>query len=366
MDEKMKIIQDGRELRCGYTTGSSAAAASKAAGLLLEGKDPLYVTIETPAGIDLKIPVMKKKIVGNKALASVIKDAGDDPDVTDGIEIIAFVSKRNDGKIRIDGGKGVGRYKKDGLFGKVDEPAINPVPREMISHELRKLSDSGYDVTIEVPLGETIAKKTYNKKLGIIGGISIIGTKGIVYPMSEDAILKTIYMEIDMIKKEKGLGRILLVPGNYGEKLARAMYPDQDIVKISNFFGDSLKYVASQGFKEVIILGHIGKLSKLSLGIFNTHSRYADTRIEAFVYYLSLMGAEASFIKKVNQAITAEEALGLCIDRGYGEVAYEMENGAKSRIKSYLKDPNIDLEVIIYSMERGVVNDSSRSWSRES
>lgn len=349
------VIKDGKQLRCGYTTGSCAAAAAKAAVLMLEIQKIVdYVNIDTPAGIKLKLEINDPYINKNSASCSVTKDGGDDPDVTDGIKIYAKVSRRDDNKITIDGGIGIGRIKRKGLFGEIGEAAINPVPKEMIKKEIRKVSQKGYDVVIYAPQGEEISKKTHNKNIGIEGGISIIGTKGIVYPMSQEALIKTIYMEIDAIEDQYGKDNIILVPGNYGEKIAKSLGFKHSIVQISNYIGDSISYIYNKGFKSITLIGHIGKFSKLSIGIFNTHSSVSDARMEAFIYYLALKGAPKSLLKRINSCVTAEEGLNLCIDAGYKDIVQDMERGAEQRIKRYLKDEKYPVKVIIYSMERGV------------
>ncbi|HZJ82334.1 MAG TPA: cobalt-precorrin-5B (C(1))-methyltransferase CbiD, partial [Clostridia bacterium] len=284
----------------------------------------------------------------------IIKDAGDDPDNTDGIQIYAKVSGRDDGEIVIDGGEGIGRITRKGLFGEIGEAAINHVPRQMIKKEVREVSPKGYNILVYAPEGEKIGKKTFNENIGIEGGISIIGTKGIVYPMSEEALLKTIYMEVDMISGEYGLDHIVVVPGNYGEKISAELGIDRPRVKVSNYIGDSLLYIYNKGFKSISLIGHIGKFAKLSIGVFNTHSKICDGRMEAFIYYLAMMDAPKSLLEKVDKAITAEEGLNICIEAGYGQVVKEMEKGAENRIKRYLKDEDLEVKVIIYSMERGV------------
>jgi cobalt-precorrin-5B (C1)-methyltransferase len=355
MSLDLYVIKDGKNLRCGYTTGSCATGAAKAAALMLETKQIInYIEIETPAGIDLKLELHNQILDDDYASCSVIKDAGDDPDNTDGMHIHARVNKRSDGEIRIDGGQGIGRIMRKGLFGQVGQAAINPVPKAMIEKEVHKVTDSGYDVLIFAPLGEAIGKKTFNSNIGIEGGISIIGSKGIVYPMSDEALLKTIYMEVDMIEQIKGKDNIVLTPGNYGEKIADSLNLGESKVKVSNYLGDSLSYVYNRGFGSVTLIGHIGKFAKLSIGVFNTHSKVCDGRIEAFVYYLSLMESPKSLIERINQAITAEEALDICIKEGYGSVLREMEKGAEDRIKRYLKDEEYPVKVIIYSMEWGL------------
>lgn len=349
------VIKDGKNLRCGYTTGSCATAAAKAAAIMLKTKEIIkYVEIDTPANIKLKLEVYNPIITDEYATCSIVKDAGDDPDNTDGIEIFAKVSKRMDGKVIIDGGEGIGRIKRKGLFGEIGQAAINPVPRQTIEEEVRSVSESGYDVIIYAPAGEIIGKKTFNSYIGIEGGISIIGTKGIVYPMSEDALLKTIYLEVDMLLGQYGDEHIVLVPGNYGEKISESIGINKPRSKISNYIGDSLLYIYNKGFKSTTLIGHIGKFSKLSIGVFNTHSKVCDGRMEAFIYYLALMGAPIELLEEVKNAITAEEGLNICIEAGYGQVVRHMEKGAEDRIRKYLKDEDYNVKVIIYSMERGV------------
>ncbi|MBU5675508.1 cobalt-precorrin-5B (C(1))-methyltransferase CbiD [Alkaliphilus sp. MSJ-5] len=355
MTLEMYVIKEGKRLRCGYTTGSCAAGAAKAAAIMLEtGQKISYVEIDTPAGVRLKLEINNQKIEKEVASCSIVKDGGDDPDVTDGMEIFAEVRKREDNKIIIDGGKGVGRIRRKGLFGKVGQAAINPVPMKMIEKEVSEVSSRGYDISIYAPRGEEIGKKTFNENIGIEGGISIIGTKGIVYPMSEDALIKTIYMEVDMIEETYGTDNIVLVPGNYGEKISDSLGLSEGRVKISNYIGDSILYIYNKGFKSITLVGHVGKFSKLSIGVFNTHSKVCDGRMEAFIYYLALNGAPRELLDKVNNAITAEEGLNICIEAGYGEIVKSMERGAEEKIRKYLKDESYPVKVIIYSMERGV------------
>ncbi len=348
------VIKHGKNLRCGYTTGSCATAAAKAATLMLDtGKKLRYVEIDTPAGIRLKLEVHDIEIGHSYVSCAIIKDGGDDPDSTDGMKIHAKVSKRTDNIINIEGGQGIGRIVRKGLFGQVGDAAINPVPRQMIKKELGELG-TGYDVMIYAPEGEVRGKKTFNSNIGIEGGISIIGTKGIVYPMSDDALIKTIYMEIDALAEEYGKDELVLVPGGYGEKIAKDLGYSTPPIKMSNYIGDALLYAYNKGFKSINLLGHIGKFAKLSIGVFNTHSKVCDGRMEAFVYYLSLRGAEIELINKINFCLTAEEGINICLEEGHGQIIRDMEKGAQERIKRYLKDDELDIKVIIYSMERGV------------
>lgn len=351
----MYVVKEGRKLRCGYTTGSCAAAAAKASALmLLTNKILPFVEIDTPSGIRLKLEVKDPFIGEDHASCCIVKDAGDDPDVTDGIEIYARVSKRNDDDIHIDGGEGIGRIARPGLFGNVGEAAINPVPRQMIVDGIRKVSREGFDVVIYAPRGTGIGKKTFNENIGIEGGISIIGTSGIVEPMSEEALLKTIYLEIDSVYHD-GFRDIILFPGNYGEKMVEELRLKGRKVKISNYMGDSILYCYNKGFESITLVGHIGKLSKLSIGAFNTHSRVCDVRMEAFVYYLALSDAPFEVIEKVRKSLTTEEALDTVMVRGFISIMDDMKKGCIERIRRYVKDEDFDVSLYMYSMKHGVL-----------
>lgn len=351
----MYVIKEGKKLRCGYTTGSCAAAASKAATLALKlGHFNDFIEIDTPAGIVLKLKVEKPFLCDEYASCCIVKDSGDDPDVTDGIEVYAKVSKRQDNIVVIDGGEGVGRITRGGFIGEVGEAAINPVPRKMIEDEIRKVTDKGINVLIYVPLGKEIAKKTFNSNIGIEGGISIIGTKGIVEPMSEDALKESIFREIDFLYSN-GDEEILIYPGNYGEQIAKELNIRDKGVKISNFIGESIMYCYNKGFKKIVLVGHIGKLCKVSVGAFNTHSRICDVRMESLIYYLAINKAPYDLILKVQDCVTTEEALKIILDNGYKIAIDSMKLGCVEKLKKYVKDDNYNVEVIMYSMEYGVL-----------
>ncbi|KNF07344.1 cobalt-precorrin-5B C(1)-methyltransferase CbiD [Gottschalkia purinilytica] len=356
----MYVIKEGKKLRCGYTTGSCATGAAKAATIgLLTGEIPRYIEIDTPAGITLKLEVEKPNIGQDFAECCIVKDAGDDPDSTDGIEVFAKVSRRNDRDIVISGGIGIGRITRDGFWGKAGESAINPVPRKMIAKEVSQVTEQGLDILIYSPMGVEIGKKTFNSNIGIEDGISIIGTKGIVEPMSEDALKKSIYLEIDNIY-DSGKRSIGLYPGNYGEKIAEQLSIKDDGVKISNFIGDSLLYCYNKGFEKITLVGHIGKFCKLSIGVFNTHSKTCDVRIESFIYYLAMNNAPRELILKLNECLTSEEALKIIIENGYEKVIGDMTKGCIDRIKRYLKDEEFDIDVVMYSMDYGVLLSNRR------
>lgn len=352
---ELYVIKDGKKLRCGYTTGSCATAAAKAAAyMLMTGEIVDFIEIDTPAGIELKLKVCKPNITGDYASCCIVKDAGDDPDVTDNMEIYAGVSKREDGAVNINGGEGIGVIRRKGFWGEVGEAAINPVPRKMIADEVAKISDCGFDVTIYAPAGVEVAKRTFNANIGIIGGISIIGTSGIVEPMSDEALKKTIYLEIDSAL-DTGAEELILFPGNYGENVVNKLALCGAKVKVSNFIGDALMYINEKGMYNITLVGHIGKLCKLSVGAFNTHSKLCDIRIEAFVYYLAMIGAPSELLFRVNSCVTSEEAVKLLQDSGYQGIFDDMTKGCEDRIKRYLKNEALNIKVIIYSMDYGIL-----------
>lgn len=350
------VVKDGKKLRCGYTTGSCAAAAAKAAArMLITGQEVGSIDINTPAGIRLELPVFEPVIGDSCASCCIIKDSGDDPDVTDKIRIYARVNRRTDGLINIEGGEGIGIIRRRGFWGEVGQAAINPVPRKMIKAELEGLSENGFDVVIYAPQGRELAKRTFNENIGIEGGISIIGTSGIVEPMSEEALKKTIYLEVDKAF-EDGINDLVLFPGNYGEKVVDSLRLEGRGIKISNFIGDTLLYINEKGFRSITLVGHIGKLCKLSIGAFNTHSKACDARIEAFVYYLALSGAPVTLLKDINSCRTSEEAVILIMNSGCNEVFSSMAKGCEDRIRRYLKCDRLSVRVIMYSMDYGLLN----------
>ena len=255
-------------MRKGFTTGTAAAAAAKAHAVYrMSGINTDFIDIILPDGSRMGIPV-----TCSETGAFVIKDSGDDPDVTHGAEIHAYVELNNSGIIEIKGGKGVGTVTKAGLQISVGEPAINPVPRKMIKENVREVigASEGAVVTISVPEGERLAAQTFNERIGIIGGISIIGTTGIVHPMSVDALIDSFKCEIDVKLAESR--HIILVAGKIGEKHMQTIRPGEDAVMVSNYFGEAFKYLRENDITEITLAGHPGKLAKLAMGHYNTHS----------------------------------------------------------------------------------------------
>ena len=310
------IRSGNRRLRCGYTTGSCAAlAAAGAAELLLTGQAPETLTLLTPGGLRIETTPVFCRMEGDRAACAVQKDAGDDPDVTDGILIVATVGRTAEG-ITIDGGEGIGKVTRPGLDRAVGEAAINSVPRRMIFTAMETLCDElnypgGLKVVISAPEGREIAKKTFNPMLGIEGGISILGTSGIVEPMSEQAIVDTIALEIRQ-KAASGSRRLIFCPGNYGLDFLGKEMPGLEAiprVKCSNYIGDALDLAILEGMEEVLLIGHVGKLVKLAGGIMNTHSRMADCRRELFCAHAALCGADRIICESLMQQVTTDGCL---------------------------------------------------------
>ena len=320
------VYKNHKKLRYGYTTGSCAAAASKAAAaMLLSGKEISYVELHTPKGIDLRLEVLDISREDNAVSCAIQKDGGDDPDVTNGILIYAKVSREpaDEAQIIIDGGIGVGRVTKPGLEQPVGAAAINKVPRQMIRENLEAVCEQYHyhgklSVVISIPSGVELAAKTFNPRLGIVGGISVLGTSGIVEPMSEQALIDTIRVEMRQ-KLANGMEYLLVVPGNYGidflDQYGHGLQLE-DAVKCSNFVGEALDAAVEFGAKGVLLVGHIGKFVKLAGGIMNTHSHNADARMELLTVHaallgapVALLGAPTELLQKMMECVTTDDAL---------------------------------------------------------
>ena len=306
-------FSQGKNLRCGYTTGSCATAAAKAAAtMLLTGERVDSVRIDTPKGITLNLEPLQVELAENYVSCAIRKDSGDDPDDTNGILVFAKVERAVEPGVHIEGGVGVGRVTKPGLACAVGGPAINPTPRRMITSEVGSVMEqTGYTdglmVTISIPEGVEIAKKTFNPRLGIIGGLSVLGTSGIVEPMSEKALIETMYVEM-RAQKARGNKDLLVFFGNYGEDFTRdVMQLDlEGAVTCSNFVGELLDYAVYLGFETLLLIGHSGKLVKLAQGVMNTHSKYADCRTELFALQAMFHGASVEVGKEIYGCLTTD------------------------------------------------------------
>ena len=358
-------------LRKGYTTGSCAAAAAKAASyMLLTGKTLSKTSILTPAGITYYADIEDICRNGGSVSCAVRKDSGDDPDITNGILIYAEVSVAEDTEVKVEimGGKGIGTVTKPGLDRPVGSPAINSTPLTMITQEVKAVAEKVIaNVVISAPEGEKIAARTFNPKLGIEGGISIIGTSGIVEPMSTRALLDTIRLELKQ-RMESGYDYAVIAPGNYGRELIlnRFGYDIDKSIKCSNYIGETLDMASELGYKKILLAGHIGKLVKVAGGIMNTHSKEADCRMEILTAISAINGADNSLCMNIMECVTTEEALRLIDAAGLKDAVM---NEVTKRIEIHLADrvrrrtdaisagdlPDMQADVIVYSNEYGIL-----------
>lgn len=362
MDEYLYF--HGKKLRYGYTTGSSATAATKAALMYLlddSKHDIPEVTIKLPSGNPLTISVNSLEKKENSILASVIKDGGDDPDVTHGLEIYSKVSLRNDSKINIFGGIGVGKVTKKGLPVAPGNSAINPVPLKMIRETVEEMLPEGLgaDVEIFVPKGEETAKKTLNAKLGIIGGISILGTTGIVKPMSEESWKASLAIELKMALENAGNGEAIFLFGNRGKQYLSDNFEDNtsQAIVISNFVGYMFDRACEFEVKKIYFIGELGKFVKVAGGIFHTHSRVSDAKMEILTANALLVGESTENMKKIMASNTTEEATKY-IEKT--EVYNLLAEKAKQKCEEYCRRNGWELEVetLIISAEKEVLGNS--------
>ena len=364
-------------MRYGFTTGSCAAAAAAAACyMLLTGRKKEEMTILTPKGISYTAKLVDISINESSAACAIVKDGGDDPDITTGVHIVAeaaFLQKESPQKDKTDavqqiiirGGKGVGRVTKPGLDQPVGEAAINHVPREMIEKEVQRICalcdyNGKLQVTISVPEGEEIAQKTFNPRLGITGGISILGTSGIVEPMSSQALLDTIQVELRQ-KKAMGQQMIAVTPGNYGlDFMKEAFAYDLDkSVKCSNFIGNTIDMAAETGFCGMLLTGHIGKLVKVSGGIMNTHSKEGDCRMELLATAALKSGGSKTQVLEILEAVTTEEGIRILQEGGNLQKTMQI---LMEKIMFYLQKRaagRLQIECMMYANGYGLLAESS-------
>lgn len=347
-------------MRYGFTTGSCAAAAAKAAAyMLLTGREKREIQIETPKGIPYMAKLCNLVRTETYVSCAVEKDGGDDPDITTGTRIYAKVGFCAKPGIGIEGGQGVGRVTKPGLDQPVGKAAINRVPREMITKEVTEvcqLADygGGLQVEIFVPEGEKLAAKTFNPRLGIEGGISILGTTGIVEPMSTQAVLDTIRIELRQ-RRMQGFDYVAVSPGNYGLAFMKKTYGyDLDrSVKCSNFVGSTIDMAVELGFCRMLFTGHLGKLIKVAGGIMNTHSAEADCRVELLAALALQAGVEGEMCRQMLACTTTEEAVQILARSG--KLSAVMADAAE-RICSYMErraKGKLVFDCILYTNEMG-------------
>lgn len=312
-------IDVGRQrLRCGCTTGTCAAAAARgAAEYLLTGRWPAAVTLTTPAQISVTADLVRQTAGEGWASCAVEKDGGDDPDITDGLLILARVSRTAAPGVTIDGGEGVGRVTLPGIDQPVGAAAINTVPRRMITAQLQEAAaqhgyTGGFSVTLSIPGGAEAARRTFNPRLGIVGGLSILGTSGIVRPMSESALIDSVRLELKSLLA-RGHQDLLITPGNYGEDFCR------NVLRLSltrwalcsNYIGEAIDCAAASGARSLLLVGHLGKLVKVAGGAMNTHSKTADGRRETLAAHTALCGGSRALVESVFTAPTTDQAVDL-------------------------------------------------------
>lgn len=417
------VIKNQKKLRLGITTGTCSAAAAQAASMqLLLGVESHAVTLRTPKGMTVSVPVYLLEADSKKASYKVIKDSGDDPDVTNGTDVCVTVeyvqqsvreqtdgrvkpdgsvgirgSKKSSGSVEIDGrvetdircnnhgsqdsscaftsesypyltldgGIGIGRVTKEGLEQAVGQAAINRVPRQMIFAAVADVCEKAnvsepLHITVWMPEGEALAKRTFNPKLGIEGGLSVLGTSGILEPMSEQAIVATIETEIRQLHAV-GEEKILVTPGNYGQAYA-SEYLKLDLtksVKSSNYIGDTIDLAISYGMKDFLLVGNIGKLVKLAAGIFNTHSKVADGRGEIFAVHAAMAGAEAKVVQEIYDCINTDRMLDVLEREGLREVVMQSILAAIEKHVAGRVGDTMRFGVIVFSEKYGYLGQTS-------
>ncbi len=339
-----------KKLRKGYTTGTTATAAAAAATAILLGQEPpAEIKVTLPDGSTAVLPLHSSKVEGDTCCCTVIKDGGDDPDITDGLKIVVTVRLTDNPQIIVAGGKGVGRVTQKGLKVPVGEAAINPVPLGMLKANLSAIlpKGKGAEVVISVPRGEEIAAKTFNPKLGIVNGISILGSTGIVNPMSEDALKESLALELNILH-EKGYDDVIFAFGNYGLDFLRSQNIAEDkVIKISNYIGFMLDKALDIGVKRILLSGHIGKLVKVAGGIFNTHSRNADCRMEIITAYAGLAGADQATMQEIYQCKTTSAALEIVESKNLQSIYQRIVENVSNRCKSYVYE-EIEIGAIMF------------------
>jgi cobalt-precorrin-5B (C1)-methyltransferase len=352
-----KIWHKGKAYRKGYTTGSCATAAAKVAALMILRQQIIHqISIVTPSGVTLHLNVEEPLIHGNQATAAIRKDGGDDVDVTHGMLIYAQVKLRDDAHITITGGTGIGKVTQKGIGLPIGHSAINKTPLQTIEAAVREVlgPERGADVVIFAPEGEERALRTYNSRLGILGGISILGTTGIVTPMSEESWKRTLAIELEQ-KRENGLDKVIFVPGNHGERFVREqLQVDTNlVVTMSNFVGYMLQEAERLAFRHVVMVGHLGKLIKVAAGIFHTHSHIADGRMETLVTHLALAGAPNELLQQVYHCLTTEAAMELITQAGYESVSDAIATRIVDRVQQMLRySPQpFTCDVILFSLD---------------
>jgi cobalt-precorrin-5B (C1)-methyltransferase len=365
----MEVADTRRALRYGNTTGACAAAAAKAALIALIDRSVDRVGVPSPIGVRFEILVESaKKLSDDTAVATVVKDAGDDIDATDKLEITATVKLTADGKVTIRSGKGIGMVTKPGLAVPIGQAAINPIPRRMIEESVREAlpAGKGADVTLDIPEGEKVATKTLNAKLGVLGGLSVLGTTGIVKPLSMEACRRSLVPQID-VALSAGFERVFFVPGNIGERITKKLFkpPEDAIVQTGDFVGYMFDKAVEKGVKQILFLGHPGKLAKVAANIFNTHHKVADARNEVVAAYAGAEGADAALINQILQSNTTEEAITLLKQANLSKQVFNRIAERVSQRISERVQQKIKISVILVSLDGEILGADKNARSSE-
>ncbi len=349
-------------LQRGFTTGTAMQGAAKAAALmLLSQKRISKIDIELKNKTVLTLPIVNASYYKDSAECGIIKDSGDDDDITHGHEFRAKVVKTDAEGIIITAGEGIGRVTKEGLPVKIGEWAINHNPRNMIKKSLTPLmpDGGGFKVELSVPDGVQLASETWNPRLGIVGGISILGTSGIVEPKSSKAYTASIAISLHVARVEDS-SVIFLVFGYVGEAFVKKHYKagDDRIIKFGDHAGFTLKTAGRMGFEKIILVGHIGKMSKLASGIFNTHSKYGDARLETLAAYAGAAGLAPEKIKLLLKMKMAERGSSFLVDEGVSG-AFELLNDSIIERSLYLIKKPVTLNSVILNLRGDILSDST-------
>lgn len=349
-----------KKLRTGYTTGTCAAAAARAAILCMSGIRPDAVPVLLPRGDRITIPVKSCRRAGEGAICSVIKDGGDDPDVTHGAEIVVEVSPGGGaGEIAITGGEGVGTVTKPGLGLDVGGPAINPTPRRMIRENLREaggdvLARTGVMVTVSVPAGGSLAPKTDNPRLGILGGISILGTSGIVIPFSTASFAAAIRQNLD-VAVAMGDDTVVLTTGGRSEDFARKIIglPDHCFVQMGDFAGYAIQQCGRKGIKKAYVAGFVGKLSKMAAGAGQTHVKGSKVDMGFLADVAAGCGASRDIVARIREANTARHVLEILSPGGapgfFGKICGMVQDRMTGRA------PDMEIRVVMFDFDGSVL-----------
>lgn len=334
----MMDSQVEKPMREGHTTGATATAAMKAAILAIRGEFPRMVTVLSPQHAEITVPIESASAKDGVGEATALKDGGDDLDCTHGTPVVVSVRYRETPGLELQAGKGVGTVTKPGLQVPVGKPAINPGPQIMMRYVYEELvgKDAGLEVTVSVPAGETLAKETLNPAMGVMGGISILGTTGIVKPMSEDAYKRSLAPQMSVIRA-CGYKAAVLAPGRIGETAAVRMGIPKDVIaETSNFIGFMLEQAVAAGFEKLLLIGHMGKLVKVASGSFHTYNRNSDGRMETMAAYAARNGASPDVVGEIMDCTTTDAGAAI-IAREHLEAVYpQMAERAQVRSERYI------------------------------